>query len=162
MTADLSNNWMGDIFDSCLNLESQHIDEGHQTGIEEGKAAGLREGRSLGDTKGYEIGYEVGMYEGCVEGWRAQQAVDPCALSPRADAAVAALEQLLVCLPLRDPKDESMSGTLEAARGKFKTIVAILGTAAQYVPAPTRPGSKTAGPALDQQPSIQPGPDLDF
>lgn len=30
----------------------------------DGRAAGLQEGRDLGQAKGFEIGYEVGLYEG--------------------------------------------------------------------------------------------------
>ena len=32
----------------------------------DGRVAGLQEGRDLGKAKGYEIGYEVGLYEGGV------------------------------------------------------------------------------------------------
>lgn len=146
---------MGDLFESCLNLEQQHISDGHQSGITDGRAAGLLEGRALGDRKGNEIGYEVGLYEGCVEGWRMQQAQNPAMFSARADATMASLQQLLMRLPLNDPKDESMPGILDAARGKFKTIVAILGTAHLYATPAAATGNR-------QQPATPAAPDLDF
>jgi hypothetical protein len=58
---------MGDLFDACLDLEDQHISEGHTEGVRDGRAAGLTEGRELGQQKGVEIGSELGFYAGFVQ-----------------------------------------------------------------------------------------------
>jgi len=95
---------MCDLFDSSLDLEERQIAEGREQGLREGTAAGVKEGLRLGHTRGFVVGYEVGLYQGCVDVWRRREAV---VLPPRAEAAVAALEQALATLRVHDPQVET-------------------------------------------------------
>ncbi|GBF97417.1 hypothetical protein Rsub_09583 [Raphidocelis subcapitata] len=142
---------MGDPFESVLDLEEQHIEEGFEAGRRDGLAAGLQEGRELGLQKGFEIGLEVGHYAGCVRAWRALQRLDPSALPARAERGIAALEGLLAAYPLYDPQarahaacrtrpqplrawppDQSLQDALEALRARCKAVVATMGATAAF------------------------------
>ncbi|CAL8472057.1 g11599 [Coccomyxa elongata] len=117
---------MGDFLDACLDLESQHIQEGHEQGKRDGMVAGYQEGKELGEQKGLEIGSEVGMYAGFCEALRELQQQQP-ALLERVEKQLATMEDIARKFPLDNPKDERMQDMMLDLRGKFKAIRAKLG-----------------------------------
>lgn len=117
---------MGDFLNACLDLESQHIEEGHEQGKRDGTVAGYQEGKELGEQKGLEIGLEVGMYAGFCEALRELQPQQP-ALLEKIEKQLAIMEDIASHFPLDDPKDERMQDMMLDLRGKFKAICAKLG-----------------------------------
>ncbi|WIA35849.1 hypothetical protein OEZ86_004234 [Tetradesmus obliquus] len=124
---------MDDLFDSAIELEQSHIQQGARDGKRDGMRTGLAEGRALGLQKGYEIGMEVGHYAGCVRMWRALQQQQPGSIPTKLERSIAAMEECLLQYPLYKPQDEELHELLEQLRGKYKTVLAGLGlSAADY------------------------------
>lgn len=50
------------------------------------------------------------------------------------DRSIAALEELAAAFPLSSPQDERLQEMMDALRGKFKALTAMLGVADGYAP----------------------------
>jgi hypothetical protein len=50
------------------------------------------------------------------------------------DRAIAALEELAAAFPLASPQDERLQDLMDALRGKFKALTAMMGVAEAYAP----------------------------
>eukprot|EP00850_Spirogloea_muscicola_P018181 SM000164S02243 [mRNA] locus=s164:53164:54627:- [translate_table: standard] len=122
----------GDIFDSSLDLEVQHLREGYEDGYRDGTDAGLLEGRDAGFRVGFQMGEELGFYLGCIAMWTRASELEPGLFSSRAQRSIQQLGHLLDTFPLLQPQDESIHDKLEALRAKFRTIVAVLGVRPEY------------------------------
>lgn len=79
----------------------------------------------------------MGFYAGCHSVWLTCVREDPECFSPRAQKAIAGFGQMLTSFPIHDPLDEAILETLNAVRGKFKTVVALLGMHHEYNPQET-------------------------
>lgn len=123
-----------DAFDKCLALESTARDAGYDEGVDAGRAIGEAEGRELGFRKGFELAEEVGYYAGCASAWKA------CARASgtygeRVERMIETLERECRESKLGDPLDEGILERVERLRGRFKTLVALLGARAVYADA---------------------------
>ena len=98
----------------------------------EGEKLGLIDGREVGFAKGFEIGQEIGFYSGCHAVWSRCVGEDPGCFSERARRGIAAFGDMLRSFPIDDPLDEEILETLNQVRGKFKTVVALLGMHHEY------------------------------
>ena len=58
-----------DIFDSCIDLESDAFQRGHKKGEEAGRLEGQMEGHDLGRRYGHMYAAEMGFYHGCCLAW---------------------------------------------------------------------------------------------
>eukprot|EP00850_Spirogloea_muscicola_P013925 SM000097S24778 [mRNA] locus=s97:271483:272943:+ [translate_table: standard] len=117
----------GDIFDSSLDLEVQHLREGYDDGYRDGTDAGLLEGRDAGLRVGFQMGEELGFYLGCTAVWTRALELEPGIFSSRAQRSIQQLGHLLETFPMLQPQDESIHDKLEVLRAKFRTIVSVLG-----------------------------------
>lgn len=100
----------------------------------EGERLGLIDGREVGFAKGFEVGQEMGFYAGCHAVWARCAREDPECFSARAQKGIAAFGQMLSTFPINDPLNEEILEILNAVRGKFKTVVALLGMHHEYNP----------------------------
>ena len=98
----------------------------------EGEKLGLIDGREVGFAKGFEIGQEIGFYSGCHAVWSRCVKEDPECFSERARRGIDAFGKMLQSFPIDDPLDERILETLNQVRGKFKTVVALLGMHHEY------------------------------
>ena len=94
--------------------------------------SGLIDGREVGFAKGFEIGQEIGFYSGCHAVWSRCVKEDPECFSERARRGIDAFGKMLRSFPIDDPLDETILETLNQVRGKFKTVVALLGMHHEY------------------------------
>eukprot|EP00850_Spirogloea_muscicola_P016513 SM000134S26956 [mRNA] locus=s134:236179:237657:- [translate_table: standard] len=122
----------GDIFDSSVDLEVQHLREGYEDGYRDGTEAGLLEGRDAGLRVGFQMGEELGFYLGCITVWTRASELEPGIFLPRAQRSIQQLGHLLETFPLLHPQDESIHDKLEVLRAKFRTIVSVLGVRPEY------------------------------
>jgi hypothetical protein len=122
----------GDIFESSVNLEDQHIQQGYNEGFKDGLELGKAEGRDVGLKTGFEIGEELGFYRGCIDVWKAAFEVEPTIFSARVQKNLKQLEELADKYPLLDPENESVQDILESMRIKFRAICATLSVHLEY------------------------------
>ena len=101
----------------------------------DGEKLGLVEGRDVGFAKGFEVGQEMGFYAGCHAVWARCVREDPECFSERAKKGIASFGAALESFPIDDPLNEEILEILNTVRGKFKTVVALLGMHHEYNPA---------------------------
>ena len=106
----------------------------------DGEKLGLVEGREVGFAKGFEVGQEMGFYAGCHAVWARCVREDPECFSERAKKGIASFGAALESFPIDDPLNEEILEILNTVRGKFKTVVALLGMHHEYNPAETSLG----------------------
>lgn len=123
-----------DALEECLTIETRAFDDGFDEGVVDGRALGVEEGKELGFRKGFELAEEVGYYAGCVAVWKECAARDG-GFGERADRLIANFDRALEESALGNPLDEGILDRVESLRGKFKTLVALLGMRAEYSPA---------------------------
>uniref|UniRef100_A0A2P2JQZ2 Protein ORAOV1 homolog n=1 Tax=Rhizophora mucronata TaxID=61149 RepID=A0A2P2JQZ2_RHIMU len=111
-----------DIFESSLNLEETHFNEGYKEGYQHGLATGKEEARQVGLKTGFEVGEELGFYRGCVDVWNAAIRVDPSRFSTRIQKSVKEMGGLIEKYPLSEPEDESVEEIMGSLRLKFRVI----------------------------------------
>jgi len=123
-----------DALDDALDLERIAFNEGFREGAERGRVDGIDHGRELGFQKGFELAREVGYYAGCARVWRELMARvrDESVYSERVRRLVAQFDALVAASAIGDPLDAEVLARAEALRGKFKTIVALLGAREAY------------------------------
>jgi|TARA_B110000977_G_scaffold200925_1_gene293208 hypothetical protein len=90
------------------------------------------EGRQTGFAKGFEIGQEMGFYAGCHAVWVRCVETDPECFSERALRGVHAFGKTITTFPIHDPLNPTILDVLNTVRGKFKTVVALLGMHKEY------------------------------
>eukprot|EP00227_Mantoniella_beaufortii_P005755 CAMPEP_0197615314 /NCGR_PEP_ID=MMETSP1326-20131121/59967_1 /TAXON_ID=1155430 /ORGANISM="Genus nov. species nov., Strain RCC2288" /LENGTH=174 /DNA_ID=CAMNT_0043184195 /DNA_START=303 /DNA_END=829 /DNA_ORIENTATION=- len=129
---------VGDHAHGALHLEEKHLDEGWEDGLREGEKLGHLDGREVGFAKGFEVGQELGFYAGCHAVWVKCVKEDPECFSERARKGIASFGAMLETFPISDPLNEEILETLNGVRGKFKTIVALLGMHHEYNPQETK------------------------
>ncbi|KAL3694369.1 hypothetical protein R1sor_008020 [Riccia sorocarpa] len=134
-----------DIFESSLNLEGSHYQEGFDEGFADGIQAGREEGREVGLKTGFQVGEELGFYTGCVDLWSATLDIDASVFSARARRSIKQLEELLSAYPLSDPEDERVTELLDKIRLKFQAILSMLSLQLDY------PGHPKHGPTTSQR-----------
>ncbi|MBA0855084.1 hypothetical protein Goshw_008981 [Gossypium schwendimanii] len=115
-----------DIFDSSLNLEETHYQEGYKEGYNHGVTTGKEEGKEVGLKTGFETGEELGFYKGCVDVWNSAIQIDPTRFSTRVQRGIKQMQELIQKYPVMDPEDESVQEIMEALRLKFRVIRAAL------------------------------------
>ncbi|XP_057839967.1 uncharacterized protein LOC131049627 [Cryptomeria japonica] len=121
-----------DIFESVVNLEQQHIQQGYNEGFKEGIELGKVEGRDVGLKHGFEVGEELGFYRGCINVWKAALEIEPTVFSTRVHKQIKQLEELVDKYPVLEPENESVQDILESMRTKFKAISATLSGNLEY------------------------------
>ena len=100
----------------------------------DGEKLGSVEGRQVGFAKGFEVGQEMGFYAGCHAVWTRCVRSDPDCFGERARRSIDAFGEMLGSFPIHDPLNEEILEILNAVRGKFKTIVALMGMHKEYAP----------------------------
>ncbi|XP_010278358.1 PREDICTED: oral cancer-overexpressed protein 1 homolog [Nelumbo nucifera] len=121
-----------DIFDSSVNLEETHFQEGYKDGFNDGLVLGKQEGREVGLKLGFEVGEELGFYRGCVDVWNAANRVDSSCFSSRVQKNIRQMEELIEKYPFLDPENESVQEIMDALRSKFRAISATLSLKLEY------------------------------
>ena len=129
-----STRTLEDALEECLTIEMRAFDDGFDEGVVDGRTLGVEEGKELGFRKGFELAEEVGYYAGCVAVWKECAARDG-GFGERADRLIANFDRALEESALGNPLDEGILDRVESLRGKFKTLVALLGMRAEYSPA---------------------------
>ena len=94
---------VADAFDAALNLEEAHLDEGWEDGL---RCVPRGRGRAL-------------RLFSAERGARARRSID-------------AFGEMLGTFPIHDPLNEEILEILNAVRGKFKTIVSLMGMHKEY------------------------------
>ncbi|XP_068661293.1 uncharacterized protein [Aristolochia californica] len=123
---------LDDIFDSAVNLEEKHSDEGFKDGFADGLAIGKQEGREVGLKHGFEVGEELGFYKGCVDVWTSVIHVNSDSFSARVQNNIKHMKELIDKYPVVDPENENVQEIMEALRLKFRAITATLGVKLDY------------------------------
>lgn len=123
---------MEDIFDSSLNLEDTHLNEGFKEGYNDGLLSGKDEGRQVGLKSGFQIGEELGFYRGCIDVWNSAIHLDSSCFSSRVQKAIKQMDELVQKYPFSDPEKESASDIMDSLRLKFKAICATLNVKLEY------------------------------
>ncbi|KAJ8635672.1 hypothetical protein MRB53_009939 [Persea americana] len=122
-----------DIFDSSLNLEETHFNEGFRDGFNDGLAPGKQEGREVGLKSGFEVGEELGFYRGCIDMWNAAIRMDSHgAFSSRVQKNIKQMEELIETYPILDPENENVQEMMDGLRLKFRAISASLFMKLEY------------------------------
>ncbi|KAF9605016.1 hypothetical protein IFM89_013182 [Coptis chinensis] len=125
---------LSDIFDSSLNLEDTHFEEGYKDGYKDGKLSGKEEGKEVGLKHGFEVGEELGFYKGCINIWNSAIQMDSSCFSSRVQKSIKQMEDLVKKYPMMEPEDESVQDVLDSLRLKFKSqFYATLGVKLDYV-----------------------------
>ncbi|KAH1098607.1 hypothetical protein J1N35_015528 [Gossypium stocksii] len=122
-----------DIFDSSLNLEETHYQEGYKEGYNHGVTTGKEEGKEVGLKTGFETGEELGFYKGCVDVWNSAIQIDPTRFSTRVQKGIKQMQELIQKYPVMDSEDECVQEIMEALRLKFRVIRAALGVKLEYL-----------------------------
>ncbi|CAN6453406.1 unnamed protein product [Victoria cruziana] len=123
---------LGDIFESSLNLEERHLQEGYDEGYDDGLASGREEGREVGLKVGFEVGEELGFYKGCVEVWKTAFEICPDGFSARVQRNVKQMAELIERYPILEPENEGVQDLMDALRTKFKAVSAMLSVRLEY------------------------------
>lgn len=121
-----------DIFDSSLNLEETHYQEGYKEGYNHGITTGEEDARQVGLKTGFETGEELGFYKGCVDVWNSAIQIDPTRFSTRVQKGIKQMQELIQNYPVMDPENQSVQEIMEALRLKFRVIRAALGVKLEY------------------------------
>lgn len=121
-----------DIFESAVNLEGSHLQQGFDDGFRDGVELGKAEGREVGLKTGFELGEEIGFFRGCVDIWNAVVKADSTAFSPRAQRNIRVFDQQLQDYPLQNPQDERLQDSLDSLRSKFRLIMSLLSIQLDY------------------------------
>ncbi|KAL5976413.1 hypothetical protein ACLOJK_020744 [Asimina triloba] len=128
-----SHGKLEDIFESSLNLEEIHFNEGFRDGYKDGLISGREEGREVGLKLGFEMGEELGFYRGCLDVWKSILRIQPpTAFSSRVQKNMKQMEELLDKYPILDPEDENLQEIMGALRSKFRAISATLSVRFEY------------------------------
>mgnify|MGYP006092561599 CR=1 FL=1 len=90
------------------------------------------EGRQVGFAKGFEMGQEMGFYAGCHSVWVRCIEEEPGCFSERARKGAEQFGNILTQFPIHDPLNPEILEILNMVRGKFKTVVALLGMHREY------------------------------
>lgn len=123
---------MEDIFDSSLNLEETHFNEGFNEGYADGLSSGKDEGRQVGLKHGFEVGEELGFYRGCIDVWNSAIRVDPTCFSSRIQKSINTMDNLVKKYPTLDPENESVNEVMDSLRLKFRSVCASLNVKLEY------------------------------
>lgn len=123
---------IGDMFDSALNLEQTHYEEGYEEGYANGLVSGIEEGRQVGLKTGFEVGEELGFYRGCIDIWNSSIQVDLNHFSTRAQKTISQMDELLKKYPISDPENDSVSDVMDSLRLKFRAICATLNVKLEF------------------------------
>lgn len=121
-----------DIFDSSLNLEETHFEEGFREGFKDGLVSGKQDGKEVGLKLGFEIGEELGFYQGCIDVWNSAIRVEPNCFSSRIQKNIKQMDELIQKYPILDPENESVQEIMDALRLKFRAISATLSMKLEY------------------------------
>lgn len=121
-----------DIFDSSLNLEETHYNDGFTEGYNAGLISGKEEAKQVGLKFGFQVGEELGFYRGCVDVWNSAIGVDSTRFSSRVQKYIKQMEELLIKYPFLDPEDESTQVIMDSLRLKFRAICASLSVKLEY------------------------------
>lgn len=121
-----------DIFESTVNLEGSHLQQGFDDGFRDGVGLGKVEGREVGLKTGFELGEEIGFFRGCVDIWNAVLQKEPSAFSPRAQRNIRVFDKQLQDYPLQNPQDERLQDSLDSLRSKFRLIMSLLSIQLDY------------------------------
>lgn len=121
-----------DIFESTVNLEGSHLQQGFDDGFRDGVELGKAEGREVGLKTAFELGEEIGFFRGCVDIWIAVTRTDPSAFSPRAQRNIRVFDKQLQEYPLQNPQDERLQDSLDSLRSKFRLIMSLLSIQLDY------------------------------
>ncbi|KAL6005097.1 hypothetical protein ACLOJK_005658 [Asimina triloba] len=122
-----------DIFESSLNLEEIHFNEGFRDGYKDGFISGRQGGREAGLKLGLEVGEELGFYRGCLDVWKSIIRIQPTtAFSSRVQKNMKHMEELLGKYPILDTQDENLHEIMDALRSKFQAISATLSVRLEY------------------------------
>ncbi|KAA8524472.1 hypothetical protein F0562_010895 [Nyssa sinensis] len=121
-----------DIFDSSLNLEETHFNDGFNEGYNDGLSSGKDEGRQVGLKHGFEIGEELGFYRGCIDVWKSATRVDPTCFSSRVQKTITQMDEWVRKYPILDPENESVTETMKSLRLKFRAVCATLNLKLEY------------------------------
>ncbi|KAK3010610.1 hypothetical protein RJ639_010786 [Escallonia herrerae] len=121
-----------DIFDSTLNLEETHFNDGYKEGFSDGLASGKEEGRQVGLKRGFETGEELGFYRGCIDVWSCAIRADPACFSARVQKTINQMDELVRNYPISDPENESVSDVMDSLRLKFRAVCATLNVKLEY------------------------------
>ncbi|KAG8384790.1 hypothetical protein BUALT_Bualt04G0155100 [Buddleja alternifolia] len=121
-----------DIFESSLNLEETHFQQGYDEGYADGLISGKEEGREVGLKTGFEVGEELGFYRGCVDVWSSAIRVDPNCISIRIQKTIKQMDDLLHKYPISEPENEAVSDIIDSLRLKFRAICASLNVKLEY------------------------------
>lgn len=125
-----------DIFESSVNLEGSHLQQGFDDGFRDGVGIGKEEGREVGLKTGFELGEEIGFYRGCTDIWKATTEKEASAFSARAQRNIRLLDEQLQAYPLLNPQDERLQDLLESLRAKFRAIMSMLSVHLDYEGSP--------------------------
>ncbi|KAG9452743.1 hypothetical protein H6P81_005647 [Aristolochia fimbriata] len=121
-----------DIFESAVNLEEKHFDEGFKDGYSDGLIIGKQEGREVGMKHGFQVGEELGFYKGCVDIWTSVIHVNSHSFSSRVLNNIKQMKELIDKYPMLDPENENVQEIMEALRLKYRAITATLGVKLDY------------------------------
>jgi hypothetical protein len=125
-----------DIFESTVNLEHSHLQQGYEDGFQDGVSLGKVEGREVGLKTGFELGEEIGFFRGCADLWNAVLQKDSTAFSARAIRNIRQFDLQLKSYPLQNPHDESLQESLDLLRVKFRAIKSMLSVHLDYEGSP--------------------------
>eukprot|EP00262_Sarcandra_glabra_P019706 TRINITY_DN7557_c0_g1_i1.p1 TRINITY_DN7557_c0_g1~~TRINITY_DN7557_c0_g1_i1.p1 ORF type:complete len:192 (+),score=20.25 TRINITY_DN7557_c0_g1_i1:74-577(+) len=124
-TSPLSNpkSSLEDVFDSSINLEQIHLEEGFRDGFNDGLIAGKEEGKDVGLKLGFEIGEEFGFYRGIVDVFVSAIRLDSDGkFSSRIIKIVEQMDELFRKYPILEPENESGTEIMESLRLKFRVL----------------------------------------
>ncbi|MCO5560146.1 hypothetical protein L7F22_013753 [Adiantum nelumboides] len=130
MSKDL--NEAEDIFETTLNIESAHFQNGFDEGFKDGVEAGKVEGREVGLKVGFQLGEELGFYQACVDIWKAAISRCPQCFSARSQKSILLLEEQVKVYPLNNSSEERLQDMLEMIRAKYRAILAMLSVQIHY------------------------------
>ncbi|XVF36309.1 hypothetical protein REPUB_Repub19eG0047100 [Reevesia pubescens] len=122
-----------DIFNSSLNLEEAHYQEGYSEGYNHGITIGKEEASQVGLKTGFETGKKLGFYKGCVDVWNSSIQIDPIRFSPRVQKGIKQMQELIQKYPVMDPENESVQEIMEALKLKFRVIRAAMDIVSKFL-----------------------------
>lgn len=115
------------MFDSCLSLEEDLIEQGKHHGNFDGLQQGYIDGYNLGTTKGHEIGKELGFYVGCLSVWTLLLEEQPEYFTERSKTVLHHANKLLSSVGVPSSQDQRFFDNLNVIRSKFKLLLQMLG-----------------------------------
>ncbi|KAK6919513.1 Essential protein Yae1, N-terminal [Dillenia turbinata] len=121
-----------DIFDSALNLEESHLQQGYNEGYADGLKLGKQEGVEVGLKLGFQSGEELGFYRGCIDLWNSVISISPKCHSARVLKMIKRMDELLDKYPILDPETESVQDLMDNLRLKFRAVCASMSIKLEY------------------------------